>query len=240
MLSKRYYIYTDESNQTGNRYMVLSGVILPEANLDKVESSIAVYRNTYNMQAELKWERVANQRYEEYKAFVDYFFSLNNADAMHFKALVVDNHKIDNRKYNAGDRELGFFKFYYQLLLHSFGRNFGSYDLHVFLDNKSTSQPLDEFRDILNNGIAKRYGISGRPFKLVEFKDSKQHGILQLNDVVLGGIAHRKNGTHLISTTREAKKNLSKYIVDQAGLTDEISTTRQPRFSIWNFLMNGK
>ncbi|HVY12328.1 MAG TPA: DUF3800 domain-containing protein [Alphaproteobacteria bacterium] len=238
--SKRYLIYADESSHNGQRFMLQSGIILPFENLDQVEKAVAEYRQSENMRAELKWERVASQKYGEYKKFTDYFFSLNNNNELHYKALVIDASKIDNRRFNAGNRELGFFKFYYQLLLHSFGRNYGDKEIHVFLDQKSTSQSLDDFKEILNNGMASRYNNHARPFKLVEFVDSKKHCLSQMNDVILGGLAHRKNGVHLLPQTRQAKKDLSAYILKNSNVTDDVGDTprRQSRFSVWNFKMS--
>ena len=48
--------------------------------------------------AELKWTKVSDQKFTEYRALIDLFFSVN--PLFHFKAIVVDTQEIDNRRYN--------------------------------------------------------------------------------------------------------------------------------------------
>jgi hypothetical protein len=80
------------------------------------------YRDLYAMHAELKWRKVSRSKLAECKRFLDYFLTLNTADQLHFKCIVLDTHQFDHRRFNAGDTEIGFYKFYYQLLLKCFGR----------------------------------------------------------------------------------------------------------------------
>jgi hypothetical protein len=59
--------------------------------------------------------------------------------------LIVDNHQINHQKFNQGDKEIGFYKFYYQLLFHCFGRRYYLKDDDRFilhLDSRSTNYKL--------------------------------------------------------------------------------------------------
>jgi len=122
-----YHIYCDESRQTKDRYMVIGGIIIPEENVDIFNQTMEKFRQEENMRAELKWSKVTNQKLAKYLRFVDYFFALNNTDKLHFHATIIDNHRMDYKRFSKGDREEGFYKFYYELLLQSFGRHADSH-----------------------------------------------------------------------------------------------------------------
>ncbi len=77
------------------------------------------------MTRELKWTKVTNQKFEEYKTFVDFFIKENKKGTLHFNCMIFDNRLIDHNKYSEGNKEVGFYKLYYQLLLRCFGRHYG-------------------------------------------------------------------------------------------------------------------
>lgn len=118
-----YHIYCDESRQTKDRFMVIGGIIIPQENVDAFNQTMEKFRQEENMWAELKWSKVTNQKLSSYLRFVDYFFEQNKTDKLHFHAVIVDNHHVNYKKLGQGDREAGFYKFYHELLLQSFGRH---------------------------------------------------------------------------------------------------------------------
>src|SRR5690606_38837217 len=99
-----YHIYCDESRQCIDRYMVLGGIIINSEYVNTVYDTMRKYRDDFHMLSELKWSKVKTQKINEYKGFVDYFFALNNTDRMHFKSLIIDNHKVDVKKYSNGNK----------------------------------------------------------------------------------------------------------------------------------------
>lgn len=235
-----YNIYCDESRQSKDRYMVLGGLIIPAREVEIFNATMKNFREEQKMFSELKWTKVSNQKIKEYKRFVDYFFALNNSDKLHFHCIIVDNHQVNHRKFNKGDKELGFYKFYYQLLLHCFGKDYCR-DVDdrfiVHLDQRTSSYPLSKLKLILNRGINKKYLISSAPFRSIEPKDSKLSELIQMNDIIIGAIGFQKNGYDLLSDSRQSKKDLAAYIASQAGFADlrKDTSRRQKRFTIWNF-----
>lgn len=236
-----YLVFCDESRQAAERFMVLGGIVIPKTLLQVFNDSMALFRDQQRMHAELKWQKVSNQKLSEYRCFVDHFFALNNSKQAYFNSLIVDSHQVHNHEFNQGSREVGFYKFYYQLLLHCFGHKLCSHDpgakIHVIMDHRTTSYRLEDLRQILNNGMKSRYGISTRPFITVEPRDSKESEVLQINDILLGAVGFQKNGLHLIAGSRPAKIELANYIAKEAGLPNlkESTPRSQKRFTIWNF-----
>lgn len=241
MISKVFHIYGDESRQTKERFMVLGGIILDQRYLERFNQTMANFRQEFGMNSELKWQKVSRQKLDAYKAFIDYFFALNNNDLAHFHAMLIDNHKLDHRKFSSGNKEVGFYKMYYQLLLHSFGRRYhskqGKERFIVILDYRNTSYRLSDLKVILNRGIRKRYGADYDPFVSVEARDSKKSEVLQINDLLVGAVGYQANELHKVAGANPAKIALAEMIAEEAGLENLSANTpyHQKRFTLWNF-----
>jgi len=239
-----YHIYCDESRQTVDRFMILGGLILKVDEVPGFQATMARYRQECRMFAELKWGKVSAGKIIEYRRFVDYFFALNDTDHVHFHALIIDTSQLDHRTYNKGDKELGFYKFYYQLLLHSFGRKYcrpgGDDRFLVHLDERNSSYKLGTLKVVLNHGMNKKAGIDTAPFHAVEPRDSKQSELLQIADILLGAVGYQKNGYHLLVGAKPSKVELAAYIAEKAGLKNFIdgSPPGRSRFTLWNFQLS--
>jgi hypothetical protein len=221
--------------------MVIGGLIINAETVEKFNNTIQKFRIEQKMFSELKWTKVSNQKIDQYKRFIEYFFALNNTDVIHFHSIVIDNHQVDYKKFSKGDKELGFYKFYYQLLLHCFGKEYYREDEDVrfiiHLDYRNTSYRLNTLKNILNNGIKKKYGAITAPFVSIEPRNSKLSDLIQLNDILVGAIGFEKNGYDLLAGTRDSKKELAKFVSLQAGLKNlkENTIWGMKRFTIWNF-----
>lgn len=224
--------------------MVLSGIIISHDNVKLFNDTMTKYRKETNMMRELKWSKVSKGKLNEYKSFVDYFFALNNNGLIHFKSLIVDTQQYDHKKYNNGDKELGFNKMYYQLLLNSFGQNYckNKHTFVVHMDERTSSYSLNDLRKMLNNACSKKGYGNNEPFRNIQPINSVDSEIIQLNDIVLGSIGFLRNGKSLLASSSEAKKSLAQYIQDKSGIKDfgYNTTFRQQRFSVWNIQLQKK
>jgi hypothetical protein len=236
-----YHIYCDESRQSKDRFMVLGGIVMNVSDIPRFSETMKKFRKEQKMNAELKWSKVSNQKLNEYKRFIEYFFALNNTDNIHFHCLIIDNHQVNHKKFNKGDKELGFYKFYYQLLLHCFGKvyctNQNNVRLITYLDERQTKYKLNTLKRVLNSGMNKKLKISYNPFVSIEPVDSKLSDLLQLSDIIMGAIGYQKNGYHLLTASKTAKIELVQYIAQSAGLSNLTDNTLRSnrRFTIWNF-----
>lgn len=233
-----YHIYCDESRQTQDRYMVFGGIIVPSGNIKQFEEAIALFRSTNNMMGELKWSKVSTQKLAEYKAFIDLFFAF--IKGMHFKAIVLDTHQIDHKRYNKGDKELGFYKFMYQFLLHSFSPYASNDDKYIiYLDERDSSYPLGTLKVVLNRGIKKKFTgrITSDIVRNIEPMDSRKSSIMQIADILMGAIGYEMNLCHLRSNAKRGKVLLCEYIAVKAGTGSLMQETpfKKRDFSIWHF-----
>jgi len=225
--------------------MALGGIIVPANAIPGIEAITTAYRHKHRMHAELKWSRVTENKYSEYQQFVDHFFDLSKNNKIHFHAMLIDTKQLDHRAHNDRDPELGMYKFFYQLLIHSFGKKYcreGEDDRFIVkFDHRESKYPLAQFKTILNNGMNCRLSIPTRPFLSVDAIDSKTSDLIQFTDVLLGAIGHQKNECHLVPGARQAKINLAAYIAQKASLPDLTQTPwGRGNFTIWNFKLQPK
>ncbi len=217
--------------------MVIGGIVTLRENEQRFAETMALYRQSHNMRAELKWTKVSNQKLNEYRALIDLFFSVNQS--FHFKTIVVDTQEIDHRRYNKNDAELGFYKLMYQFLLHSFGAYLRPADqCIVFLDRRTTSYyKLSTLCAILNNGLRKKYKYLQHPIRNIQATNSKYSDLIQVADVLMGAIGYEMNGAHTRTGARRSKVLLAEYIAQKAGLVNLQQPTPRSRkdFSIWHF-----
>jgi hypothetical protein len=239
-----YEIFCDESRPTCDRYMVLGGIIVPRFSVGAINGDFETLRDLTRVHREIKWTKISNndEWINKYKLFLNYFFDLNHRNRIRFHSLIVDRHKVDYKKYCDGDKELGFYKFYYQLLLHKFGCKYvkDNNRFIVYPDRKQTSYPVPELRDVLNNGLAKVTGNRSRPFVSVEPQDSHDHNLLQMTDLLIGAIGYQKNGWHLLDNASAGKIEIARYVAQKAVIQDLGRDTLyfKQKFTVWNFRLS--
>ncbi len=233
-------LYVDESCKGNHQYLVNGGLIIEHDNIMDCLGDLFQLKRLKGCADEIKWEKTNKYRIDAYYKVVDKFFEFIEKDVIHFHCLVINQHKLDHKHFNQGMPSIGFSKFIYQLLVSKFGRLYGHYDgIYVFLDEKTTATPLEEFRNILNNGIARRFEHAHKPFKKVRFCESKKSLFLQFNDLILGAVATRINSHHLkIENYRKEKRDLSEYVIKKSGIKDiMVDSPANKQFSIWHLNM---
>ncbi len=236
-----YRIFADESRQTKDRFMGFTGLIINENDISNIREAITELRNSTNLHAEIKWTKVSKKRVEDYKKFIELIHRFCFDKIICIKTLIIDNHKVNNNKYNDRDRELGFYKFYFQLFLIFLREEYVNNTTKIILhpDYRSTKYPIKNIVSILNNTAFKRYQKASVVADIEPFK-SKDDDIIQIIDLILGAIGYYKNEYHLKQGASKHKIELMNYIqktlnIEDLG-ADTVYTKRD--FTIWNFPLN--
>ena len=240
-----YRVFCDESGRHGGASaLALGGVILPHQNERQIVKEVDEWRDLASMSAELKWTKVSSGKLKEYKQFVDLFGNHSRQRSIAFRSAVWRNDEIDYKKHHKGSEELGFYKFYYQLLLHSFGKFIKKDDdgLVVLLDQLNSNYPLEDLRRFLNYGMKKTYGLNANVVRSIEPIDSKSHSLVQMADVLTGAIAFQCEGRHNNPSARVSKKQLASHVAKTFRLKDMTRTTpySMRSFGIWRFRFKEK
>jgi len=221
--------------------MVFGGIILRHSVHGPFNEAMGLWRESHKMMSELKWTKVSNQKLSEYKSLVDIFFSV--ARSLWFRSVVFDTSQIDYTGYHKGDRELGFYKFFYQFLLHDFGRYATTDDVRmlVHFDRRITKFKFSALHVILNRGIRKKYGRRIDVVRSIDAVDSKRSNVLQVADVLMGAVGYHWNDCHLRPGARRAKVELADYIARKVNLLSlkEKTPRGMTYFGIWPFRFSG-
>jgi hypothetical protein len=111
-----YIVYCDESRHDGaahNRFMSIGSLWLPRSLKESITKDFRALRESIGLKGEIKWSKVSETKLDAYKQIVDFFFAQSD---LRFRVIVVDQTKVDLHTFHGNDRELGFYKFYFEML----------------------------------------------------------------------------------------------------------------------------
>lgn len=199
-----FEIYCDEahpdvltSKQPRARYLMIGSLWLPEDLRAEIKGRIAVLRKRHNTLGEIKWSKVSPNRVNFYVELIDLF--IGYGDSLRFRCIAVDHTQL-NMALHDHDGELGFYKFYYQLL-HHWILDWNQY--RIFCDIKSNRDPkrLPVLAECLD-----RANLSS-DIRSVQSLPSNEVVLIQLCDLLLGAASSRINGTLNEGTAKETIVN---------------------------------
>jgi hypothetical protein len=221
-----FEIYCDESgleainDKSAHKYCAIGGIWIPEQYRPILKEKINSIKHEYNIYGELKWNKVSPFTIQCYKDVIDYFFS---TPRIRFRAIIIESSKIDNNVFNNGDAELGFYKFYYQLINHWITEN---NEYRIFLDHKinANKDRVNELGKILQNS-----NINAN-VKYAQAIHSHESVAIQLADILTGIVFAKFNK----KTTSPAKLELIELV--EKHLCKEIQETRrlEEKFNVFN------
>jgi hypothetical protein len=119
----KFEVYCDEalpdfftSGKPQGQHLMIGALWLPANLREDVKSKIDALRERHAVFGEMKWRKISPSRVTFYEEVVDLFFAYGSS--MRFRCIAVDCEKINLAEFHNNDSELGFYKFYYQLLHH--------------------------------------------------------------------------------------------------------------------------
>ncbi len=228
-----FEIYCDEANPdvltSGKplaRHLMIGSLWLPADLRETLKQEISELRRRHQAWGEAKWGKVSPNRRDFYLGLADLFFS--RGENLRFRCIAVDHTQLDMALHD-GDGELGFYKFYYQLL-HHWILDFNGY--RIFCDIKSNRDPkrLPVLARCLSraNLSSTINGIQSLP--------SNEVALIQLCDLLLGAASSRINETLKPGTVKAE-------FVDrlEQGLGRRLSPTHktEEKFNIFKIRLQG-
>jgi hypothetical protein len=206
---------------------VIGGLIVPLGFADAFDATIIAAREKTISPAfradgtprVMKWEKVNAYNFEAYKAVVDAYFKFPETAKMpswkyvDIHCLAVDTTKKDLKTTGEGNIEIGFHKEVYFVTTILFGNRYKKELFHVYPDRRTSTEPLEKARKIMNFG-AKKYGDQRPwPYRRLQYKDPENCQALQVVDIFIGALAYRLNRHYEQPNAKQAKKDLSDYIL---------------------------
>jgi len=200
-------IYCDEahpdlfsSKSPQAQYMIIGSLWLRAEDRSDYKTAIHKLRDQYKIGGEFKWTKVSPSRIEFYKALIEWFCELG--ENLRFRCIAIDHKQVDLVKFHENDQELGFYKFYYQLL-HHWIHDFNEYS--VFCDYKSNrkSDRLHALKRCMKNA-----NLSANILNVQAIR-SKESVLVQLADVLVGIASESLNKR---GTPGSAKRQVVQYL----------------------------
>lgn len=236
---KEIDLYCDESRQDllvnkgaitpNNQYVCIGGLAVPREKRNELKSKINDLKKQYGIVNEFKWGNVSANKIDFYKSLIDLFFEESFTDIC-FRCVVIDANEIDNEKYNDDDQELGYYKFYYQLIHNWINSNFLYYVFTDYKTNKETNR-LHELKRILNRRLVKDN------ITIVQAVDSKESVILQMQNILMGVVAYKYNWG--VDGKSVAKMELVAYVEQILGRKIAATSQSEQKFNIFKIILSG-
>jgi len=229
-------VYGDESLKRGH-YDVLGGLWIPARHAESLRASIAEARTRHRCANEMKWSKCSGASVHPlYTDVVDLATAAINAGRAKYKCIVIDRGLVDNAAWNDGDRELGYFKAWWTLLM---SRVQPGWRYRVRLDalDLQRSGRLQTLRDALNATAIRDRGLSYPCCESVEPRDSKKDDLIQVVDLLTGAVGFHYAGGHTVAGASRGKIELAERIcqrVRKPSLCVESKRT-EAGFNVWKW-----
>lgn len=229
----KFDVYCDESGpellhsqRPKSRYMVIGSVWLPKELRSECKTEIHRLRHQYGIGSEFKWRKVSPSKFSFYREVIDWF--MGKGPDLRFRAIVVDHTRIDLVNFHDSDGELGFYKFYYQLLLH-WTRECNEY--RIFCDHKKNRLP-DRLKTL--ERCLKHANISS--VLHVQAIRSEESVFIQLCDVLTGLTQARFNDPDALG---QAKRDLLHHLEGLLGHPVQATTLNEQKFNVFEIRPGG-
>ncbi len=229
----KFEVYCDEANPdvltSANpraRYLMIGSLWLPDHLRNELKARITALRQRHHAWGEIKWSKVSPNRQDFYLELVDLFFAYG--DNLRFRCIAVDQTQLDLALYD-NDDELGFYKFYYQLL-HHWVLDFNSY--RIFCDIKSNRDP--KRLPVLAHCLS-RANLTSR-IENIQSLPSHEVVLIQLSDLLLGAASSRLNQTLRPDT---AKATVVQRIETALGHKLAATPKGEEKFNIFKIRLQG-
>ncbi len=198
----KFEVYCDEalpdlftSEKPRGQYLMIGALWLPASLRDEAKGKIAALRARHNVHGEMKWQKISPSRLGFYEEIIDLFFGYGSD--LRFRCIAVDHAKINMEAFHDNDGELGFYKFYYQLL-HHWILDFNEYVFYCDLKTNRSPTRLAELKRVLTNANLSAEIVDVQPLP------SGQLVLMQLCDILLGAASSRLNGDGPVSPAKLA------------------------------------
>ncbi len=236
----KHYIFADESNTDKSRFMLIGGIWIDELTYQQVITDCKNFKIQYNWSENTKfnWKYISKKTLQQYCQFIDIFFKYN----LQFNCIILDRKEI-NLKAENNDPELGFYKFYYQLLRQNSKPDIPYY---IYLDRRNNREPtrLETLKNFLKmdthpiNSCGIRIKDKGKNIKALEFVNSETYDLIQFSDLLLGAIGYHYNKRHLQPNASSHKSEFANYLAYKINKNSlEFHTSKQgyKNLNLWLF-----
>lgn len=205
-----------------NKYMLIGGIWIRKEDREIIKRKIKKLQQRHNTYGEIKWKSVSPSKLSFYLELVNLFFE----NEIRFRCIIIDGNEFDSKQYHESDDELGFYKFYYQLIFHWLA----PFESHsIYLDYKKNKlhdrlQTLEKVLSVSSLSLINR----------VQAVPSKESLLIQLSDFLVGAINYKFHGLK----TSESKLAIIKSIENNLGHAIRKTYKNEHKFNIFQMRLS--
>ena len=219
--------------------MVVGGFAVPGNRIAQIEDQIAKLRADAGIRSEFHWsEYRGGAKRAAYEALIRYGFDLLNKRRAAFHVLIVPFKGHNHKAVPGEDKDTSINRMYYQLFLHRLCQFYGkSMAIHIRLDAGNDCRDICKMRNQLCAAAYRTYQTKPNCVRSIEPVNSEHSGIIQLSDVILGGIAAKQNKIAHTSP----KGDLATFVLQASGRHSwDAETPKAARFmTVWHHRKTG-
>ena len=230
----KFEVYCDESRpdllaskKPSAKYMVIGSLWLQADDRDEFKAAIHALRDKHRVGGEFKWQKISPSRVEFYKDLLTWFVGMG--DRLRFRCIAIEHEKVNLLRYHDNDQELGFYKFYYQML-HQWILDFNDYAVFCDCKENRDGRRLHVLRRCLDAA-----NLSSNVFN-VQATRSSESVLIQLVDVLIGAASARLNNILGPGSAKaEVVRLLEERFERRVGATCKI----EPKFNVFVIDLEG-
>lgn len=230
----KFEVYCDESRpdllasqKSDARYLMIGSLWLPANLRSEYKSGLHELRDRFNVGGEFKWNKISPSREDFYRGLIAWFF--DRGDDLRFRCIAVDRTQVDLKLFHEDDQELGFYKFYYQLL-HHWILDFNEYAVFVDFKWNRRRDRLHVLRECLDSA-----NLSSQ-VERVQALRSDESVLVQLADVLTGAASRRLNQ---VPAGSDAKEAVAAEIESRLGHPIRATARTEQKFNVFVIDLSG-
>jgi len=231
----KFEIYCDESRQDlfttkkekKDKYLLIGGLWLPSYMRKPIKTKINELKQKNRLLNEFKWTKVSPNRSYFYQELIDVFMAFGLD--LRFRCIAVEADKVNLELYHDNDHELGFYKFYYQLLNHWI-HDFNEYRIFTDIKTNRVKRRLKTLHSILSNSNLYSKIVS------VQALPSSEVVLIQLADFLLGAVSSKLNNSIKPEGT---KYNIIERLENRLGREIEHTPRSEQKFNVFKINLTG-
>jgi len=227
-------VYCDEtypdlfsSKHPKARYLIIGSLWLESDDRELFKGAIHDLRRQYKIGSEFKWTKVSPSKADFYKVLLTWFY--NQGEKLRFRCIAVDYQEVDLIHFHQNDQELGFYKFYYQML-HHWIHPFNVYNIFCDFKRNRIRERLHTLKACLSNSnlVAN--------IERVQSVRSRESVLIQLADVLVGLASARLNNRLTPGSTKESTVA---HIEGLLGRKISSTALSEKKFNLFKINLNG-
>lgn len=224
----RFDIYCDESRPdlfstkaSTATYLTIGSLWLPTDKRDEFKDDIHALKEEFHVGEEFKWQKVSTRNYQFYETLLEWFMS--KEEHLRYRCIAVKKADV-NFKYHRDDHELGFYKFYYQML-HHWILDFNEYAIFCDYKRNHINNRLETLAQCLTNANL------AATIKSVQAVRSEESVLIQMADFLTGLCSSKLNNT--LSEHSNKRKLLDEFEIKYLKKTIAHTSREENKFNVF-------